>query len=187
MLRNSCQCGGLVGINIAGNPQLSARFHLGKQQGQGVDTHEPTLLVSLLWPGVGIEQKHLIQAAIGQPCQNLTGIALMDPQAVTAIMVLRIIKKLRHAVDEWLAADETGRWLLIDLVKKVLTSAKADLHGKALNGADEQRQRLTAGLGKVKAMAFQPRQVGLLTVAAQGLALAPPVEKPAGPLNLLGF
>jgi len=124
--------------------------------------HEAALGVARLRPGVREQQKHAVQAGIGQGGQQGAGVVRPDQQVGRQRRGGRV-GAIGHqarqqggdAVLERFAGDQPGIGIRLDLRCRVLAAAEADFQPQP------GRRRGEAGLGSRRIGHRQPRQHGL--------------------------
>ncbi|MEY9405744.1 uncharacterized protein (DUF2336 family) [Bradyrhizobium ottawaense] len=168
---------GAVIVDVADEAEFAVRLQHARHRGDGPVLDEAPFPVPPLRPGIGMDQVDPRQRCLGQPGQQLGGIAC-EQTDVADVGGLDLREDLGHAVDIGLAADEACRGEALCLGRQMLAAAEADLEphvfGRRAKDLACIRRRLTVDVERQMRQQLT-NQLGL--VLPELVTLAAPEER----------
>src|SRR5262249_57799880 len=126
--------------NIGGETELAARPQHARDLDYALVLHEPTLPMSTLVPGVGIEQVDAGERTRRQPIQHGGNIAEVQPD-VAELLGFDGRQRARHSIEECLDPHETDPRLALGGRDQMLAAAETDLEADIVHlEAEHARQ-----------------------------------------------
>lgn len=122
---NLTQCPANIIVDIAGNPELSARFQDPVQLCQVLLVDEAALVMARLWPRIGKQQEGTGKTGIRKLEQAGPDVVIENPD-IAKMLLLDLGKQLGNAVDEGFGADNANARIVRSLPCQVFTAAEPD-------------------------------------------------------------
>ncbi len=150
------QCPGRVIGPVRGKAEFATGPQHPRDRSDAFRLHEASFPMPPLRPGIRVDQVEASNALVGQPWEDLGGVAVVQPNiGETALIDGR--QRLRHAIDEGLDSDEADVRVTLRLRDEMLAPAEPALQ-MDLADAVEERARVR---GRGFEIERKPRQQGV--------------------------
>ncbi|MEA2860812.1 MAG: hypothetical protein QOC72_2851 [Methylobacteriaceae bacterium] len=143
-----------VVVNIGGKTQLGAAAHHARQNGEAFVGDKAALALPPLRPRVWKKQEHAPKRCVRQPVQEARGVIRVKAEVCEALRFDRG-ERLRHPVDEGLAADEADVRALRRGLDQMLAAAEADLEPNVGDWIGKERPPIADGRSQMDREARQ--------------------------------
>jgi hypothetical protein len=136
-------------VDISGEAEIGAAAHHARQSDEAFIGDKAALALPPLRPRVWKEQEHAAKRSLRQPVQEAGGVIRVKAEVCEALRFDRG-ERLRHPVDEGLAADEADVRVLRRRSDQMLAAAKADLEPNVRDWIRKKRPRIAFGRGEIE-------------------------------------